>query len=85
MPATYRGQPGPRHNTYHGPKRNLLGNHSGAPPPAWRPQNMPGGPQAARKPAPKPQPGSKILLSNLPKDVGQDEVEVRPSCECATP
>jgi THO complex subunit 4 len=47
---------------YHGAKRQLLGNQAGQVPPAWRDQR------------PK-DPGSKILLSRLPPDVGELEVE----------
>lgn len=50
---------------YHSPKRLLLGNQAGQVPPAWRDQKQ------------KDQ-GSKILLSRLPPDVG--ELEVEESC-----
>lgn len=53
-----------RIHTYHNQKRNLLGPRAAQVPPAWRDQN------------PKDQ-GSKILLSRLPPDVGETEVEVR--------
>ncbi|KIM60645.1 hypothetical protein SCLCIDRAFT_1216708 [Scleroderma citrinum Foug A] len=51
-----------RIHTYHNQKRNLLGPRAAQVPPAWRDQN------------PKDQ-GSKILLSRLPPDVGETEVE----------
>ncbi|KAF8843931.1 hypothetical protein BDN67DRAFT_923363 [Paxillus ammoniavirescens] len=59
-----QGQPRPpsRIGTYHNPKSHLLGNKAGQVPPAWRDQK------------PKEQ-GSKILLSRLPPDVGEVEVE----------
>ncbi|KAH7886848.1 hypothetical protein F5I97DRAFT_1870706 [Phlebopus sp. FC_14] len=51
-----------RLHSYHNTKRNLLGNQAGLVAPAWRDQK------------PKEQ-GSKILLSRLPLDVGETEVE----------
>lgn len=59
-----------RFNNYHGAKRQLLGNNAGHAAPAWRVNN----PAAAGKKAPEQ--GSKILLSRLPLDVNEDEVEV---------
>ncbi|KAF9239883.1 hypothetical protein BU15DRAFT_87883 [Melanogaster broomeanus] len=61
-----QGQPRPssRIATYHNAKSQLLGNQAGQVPPAWRDQ----------KPNIKEQ-GSKILLSRLPPDVGEVEVE----------
>lgn len=56
-----------RLNTYHTPKQRILGNPSAHPAPAWRPN--------AR--AANTDPGSKILLSRLPLDVEENEVEVR--------
>lgn len=53
-----------RIHAYHNQKRNLLGPRAAQVPPAWRDQK------------PKDQ-GSKILLSRLPADVGETEVEVR--------
>ncbi|KAI9567532.1 hypothetical protein HD554DRAFT_2107846 [Boletus coccyginus] len=47
---------------YHSPKRHLLGNQAGQVPPAWRDQKQ-------------KDHGSKILLSRLPPDVGELEVE----------
>ncbi|KAI0052085.1 hypothetical protein FA95DRAFT_1484246 [Auriscalpium vulgare] len=66
-----------RLNSYHGPKQKLLGTHAGQPAPAWKTSNMPNGPAAAGgSTATKAlERGSKILLSNLPLDVGQGEVE----------
>ncbi|KAF9219518.1 hypothetical protein BS17DRAFT_740665 [Gyrodon lividus] len=55
-------RPPSRIGTYYNPKRHLLGNKAGQVPPAWRDQK------------PKEQ-GSKILLSRLPPDVGEVEVE----------
>jgi THO complex subunit 4 len=60
--------PTTRINSYHDAKRNLLGNKAGNVPPAWRDS----------KDKQKEQ-GSKILLSRLPPDVGEPDVEVR-SC-----
>ncbi|KAG1736078.1 uncharacterized protein EDB91DRAFT_534840 [Suillus paluster] len=53
-----------RITSYHGAKRNLLGNQAGNVPPAWRDSKDK---QKER--------GSKILLSRLPVDVGETEVE----------
>ncbi|KAL4071428.1 hypothetical protein V8B97DRAFT_2007441 [Scleroderma yunnanense] len=56
-------QPKPaRIHAYHNQKRNLLGPRAAQVPPAWRDQKT------------KEQ-GSKILLSRLPPDVGETEVE----------
>lgn len=52
--------------TNHSSKRQLLGNQAGRVPPAWRDQRQ-------------TELGSKILLSRLPPDVGELEVEERPS------
>jgi len=66
----------PRYRSFHGPKRQVLGNNAGQVAPAWR---VPGpstsaAPHGPRKPAVSS--GSKILLSQLPADVGEKEVEV---------
>lgn len=80
--------PRPRHNTkmqarpvparlhtYHSSKKQLLGNQTHAPP-AWR--TAPGATKkAAAGPAAAAVKGSKILLSQLPIDVAENEVEVR--------
>lgn len=58
----------------------MLGNQTGVPPPAWKAHNLPAAAkaQATRHQQPRnQQAGSKIFLGNLPKDVAQDEVEVR--------
>ncbi|KAI0631010.1 hypothetical protein C8Q77DRAFT_1062034 [Trametes polyzona] len=58
-----------RFNNYHTPKQRILGSQSAHPAPAWRPN--------ARLASGSNQgPGSKILLSRLPLDVEQEEVEV---------
>ncbi|KIJ59391.1 hypothetical protein HYDPIDRAFT_100831 [Hydnomerulius pinastri MD-312] len=57
-----QSKPLARINSYHNSKRHLLGNQTGQAAPAWRDQK------------PKDQ-GSKILLSRLPPDVGETEVE----------
>ncbi|KAG1862022.1 hypothetical protein DFJ58DRAFT_775985 [Suillus subalutaceus] len=59
-----RDRPHARITSYHGAKRNLLGNQAGNVPPAWRDSKDK---QKER--------GSKILLSRLPVDVGETEVE----------
>ncbi|KAI6148517.1 hypothetical protein BKA82DRAFT_944413 [Pisolithus tinctorius] len=52
-----------RINAYHSQKRSLLGSPANQIPPAWR------------EPKPDVEPGSKILLSRLPPDVSETEVE----------
>jgi len=64
--------PATRINSYHGAKRTLLGNQAGNVPPAWRDSKDK---QKER--------GSKILLSRLPVDVGETDVEVR-GCPMST-
>ena len=60
----------PRLNTYHSQKQRVLGHHAAQPAPAWR--------QNARVASGSgDEGGSKILLSRLPADVMEDEVEVR--------
>jgi len=70
------GQPYARLNTFHGPKRQILGNQAGLAPPAWRTNVVPmsGQGPAGRSPAAMEQ-GSKIFLSRLPGDVAEKEVE----------
>jgi THO complex subunit 4 len=72
------GQPYARLNSYHGPKRQLLGNHAGHVAPAWRNvHELPGQTIALAKTRHNMQEqGSRILLSMLPVDVGEKEVEV---------
>ncbi|KAJ7185615.1 hypothetical protein C8R46DRAFT_1061217 [Mycena filopes] len=76
----YRPQPYAR-LPFHGAKQQLLGNHAGRAPPAWRGAAGPSnGPFAANGPARGRQvstneAGSKIFLSRLPMDVGETEIE----------
>ena len=75
---TMNGQSSTRVNTFHGPKRQLLGNQAGYAPPAWRTGAVPiqdasGKGKNARL---VQEPGSKIFLSRLPVDVEEKEVEV---------
>lgn len=70
-----------RLNAYHGTKRQLIGATATQVAPAWRTSNGTGGPAATNgttSPLLKKalQHGSKILLSNLPMDVAETEVEV---------
>ncbi len=70
-----------RLSAYHGAKRQLIGTTASQVAPAWRTSNGTGGPAATNgstPPFPKKalQRGSKILLSNLPMDVAEAEVEV---------
>ena len=61
-----------RYSYYHNQKRQLIGHQPGVAAPAWKVNQ-----QARRAPGSQVLPGSKILLSRLPVDVGEDEVEVR--------
>ena len=62
-----------RLNAYHSPKRGVLGNQATQPPPAWKTNQ-----RAASGSGPAADIGSKILLSRLPADVMEEEVEVCP-------
>lgn len=69
----------PRHgiNTYHSHKQRVLGNPAAQPAPAWRANAKTASGSGSEL-------GSKILLSRLPTDVVENEVEVRrPSISCA--
>ncbi|TDL22807.1 hypothetical protein BD410DRAFT_898031 [Rickenella mellea] len=82
-----------RINSYHGPKRNLVGNTAGRAAPAWKASHNPYAGVARQAPnghappakgvgrhsgaaaaAALADPGSKILISNLPHDVSETEV-----------
>ncbi|KAF9023654.1 hypothetical protein BDZ89DRAFT_989743 [Hymenopellis radicata] len=66
-----------RYNTFHGPKQQLLGNQAGHVAPAWR-ANTSGANGVAGSSGKAKQitnPGSKILLSRLPVDVPEKEVD----------
>ncbi|KAE9405022.1 hypothetical protein BT96DRAFT_916461 [Gymnopus androsaceus JB14] len=69
MYAQHRRAPAPRFNSFHNVKQKVLGNQAGNVPPAWRFNNS--GPAVRRQQVV----GSKILLSHLPLDVGEKEVE----------
>lgn len=56
-----------RHRSFHGGVAGQAMKKGVQPAPAWNERNMPQG-----------APGSKILLSNLPNDVGEEEVLVSP-------
>ncbi|KAJ3868225.1 RNA-binding domain-containing protein [Lentinula novae-zelandiae] len=63
-----------RYNSFHGPKQRVLGNwQAGNVAPAWR-SSAQGQSQSLRR---QQAAGSKILLSQLPLDVGEKEVEGR--------
>jgi len=69
-----------RLNAYHGTKRQLVGSSAGQVAPAWRTSNGIGGAAAINgsvSPLSKKvsQRGSKILLSSLPMDVAEAEIE----------
>lgn len=70
-----------RLNAYHGTKRQLVGTTTSQVAPAWRMSNGVGGATAVNgntSPFSKKasQKGSKILLSNLPMDVAETEIDV---------
>jgi len=84
MQAQYRPLPYARLNSFHGPKRQLLGNHAGQAPPSWR---MPApvttsqvGATSVSKGKAAQEEGSRIFLSRLPVDVGEKDVEVSARC-----
>ncbi|TRM63561.1 hypothetical protein BD626DRAFT_456967 [Schizophyllum amplum] len=52
-----------RYNKFHGPKQAVIGHPARQVPPAWRANAVP------------PPPGSKIFISRLPVDVGEQEIE----------
>jgi len=68
-----------RLNAYHGTKRQLTGTSAGQVAPAWRTANGAAAVNGSTSPLTKKalQRGSKILLSNLPMDVAESEIEVR--------
>lgn len=68
-----------RAQQYHGgPKAGIIGGgkrtNAGAPAPAWRARNMPSSAHAGK------QVRSKVLLSNLPVDVDEEEIVVSYLC-----
>jgi len=69
-------QPYARLNTFYGPKRQILGNQAGQAAPAWRTHvpSIPGQSTMTKGKQPA-QEDSKILLSKLPVDVAEKEVE----------
>ncbi|KAI9458676.1 hypothetical protein BJY52DRAFT_1268950 [Lactarius psammicola] len=66
-----------RLNAYHGTKRQLTGTSAGQVAPAWRTANGVATVNGSTSPLSKRalQRGSKILLSNLPMDVAETEIE----------
>jgi THO complex subunit 4 len=80
MQAQHRPLPYARLNSFHGPKRRLLGHNPGQPPPSWK--SAAAQDQAAAllsKDKMIQEQGSRIFLSRLPVDVGEKDVEV---CVC---
>jgi len=69
-----------RLNAYHGTKRRLVGSSAGQVAPAWRTSNGTGAAAINGNVSPlskkASQRGSKILLSSLPMDVAEAEIEV---------
>ncbi|KAH9061105.1 hypothetical protein EDB87DRAFT_1611995 [Lactarius vividus] len=67
-----------RLNAYHGTKRQLTGTSAGQVAPAWRSTNGAAAANGSTSPLSKKaalQRGSKILLSNLPMDVAETEID----------
>ncbi|KIM47157.1 hypothetical protein M413DRAFT_270472 [Hebeloma cylindrosporum] len=75
MQARHRPDPSARFNTFHGPKRQVVGNVAGKPPPAWRPNVAGQTAGAPTKGKTSQEYGSRIFLSRLPVDVGEKEVD----------
>lgn len=72
MQAQYRGPAHNRVSSHNGAKRQILGNPAAKVAPAWKVNTPSKDKQKAQE-----EEGSKILLSRLPEDVGDNEVEVR--------
>ena len=77
MQAQYRPLPYARLNSFHGPKRRLLGHNAGQPPPSWKSaaQEQVSAGLVSKEKMVQEQ-GSRIFLSRLPVDVGEKDVEV---------
>lgn len=77
MQAQHRPLPYARLNSFHGPKRRVLGHNPGQVPPSWK--SAAAQDQAAAllsKDKMIQEKGSRIFLSRLPADVGEKDVEV---------
>ena len=77
MQAQYRPLPYARLNSFHGPKRRLLGHNAGQVPPSWKSvaqEQVSAGLVSKGKMVQEQ--GSRIFLSRLPVDVGEKDVEV---------
>ncbi|CAK5262149.1 unnamed protein product [Mycena citricolor] len=70
-----RHAPNARLNAFHGTKRQVLGNHAGRAPPAWRGSNVGAYAKGKEVADGETAGGSRIFLSRLPTDVGENEVE----------
>lgn len=68
-----RPVPYARYNSFHGPKQRVLGSTAGNVPPAWRTPGQSSAPSGVGNRSSLL--GSKILLSQLPTDVGEKEVD----------
>ena len=79
MQAQYRPLPYARLNSFHGPKRRLLGHNPGQVPPSWKSaaaQEQVASAGLVSKGKMVQEQGSRIFLSRLPVDVGEKDVEV---------
>ena len=80
MQAQYRPVPYARLNSFHGPKRRLIGHNAGQAPPSWRSAVVAAAPGVGAGLVSKgktvQEQGSRIFLSRLPVDVGEKDVEV---------
>lgn len=77
MQTQYRPLPYARLNSFHGPKRRLLGHNAGKAAPSWKSaaQEQADAGLASKGKMVQEQ-GSRIFLSRLPVDVGEKDVEV---------
>lgn len=78
MQPQYRPLPYARLNSFHNPKRRLLGHNPGQAPPSWKSVAPPNQVDAGlvSKGKTVQEQGSRIFLSRLPVDVGEKDVEV---------
>ena len=81
MQTQYRPLPYARLNSFHGPKRRLLGHNAGQAPPSWKsvavaPDQVGAAAGLVSKGKIVQEQGSRIFLSRLPVDVGEKDVEV---------
>ncbi|KAL0960033.1 hypothetical protein HGRIS_011681 [Hohenbuehelia grisea] len=74
MHATQRQMSKGMHQ-FHKSKQSVVGNQAGHAPPSWRPNGMSAALSSTKGKQPAQDVGSKILLSMLPQDVSEAEIE----------